>query len=187
VKIEKKQVTKLRITGMEQLDPIDVFVDEITSTSGQITVNCFGQSWTSFWPSVGERGIVGFFKSANNDYIISYFDSQIEQFTEDWDAYKEALKVCCQELGASQEKVIVDAIDSMDEEHLEEAFKRCHRDDFDCRDILMNSDELQYQTDILPDDIIIDHLFNACLKVPRKEHHKYTYLSKIVDAVKAAL
>lgn len=187
VKVERSQVAKLRITDVDGLDPIDLFIDEVSATSGAITVNCFGQSWTAFWPAVGERGIVEFFKSCDNEYIIGYLDSDINRHTEDWDAYKEMLKSNCKEFGGEHQEAILDAIEDMDEERLAFELEMAHEDDFDCLDILMDSGELQYAVDVLPDDLEIESLFKPDDKIPRKEHHKYAYLSKIVNAVKQAL
>lgn len=185
--IEKTMIEKLRITEAGSLDPIDVFIDKISDTSGKLTVNCYGESWTAFWSNVGERGIVEYLKSAENEGIIEYLDGEINRHTKDWDAYKELLKSHCKELDSEHQESIIDAIDEMDEERLESQLRMDHEDNFDCREILMDCGELQYSTDVLPDDIVIGNLFRSANRIPKKEHHRYVYLSKIVDAVKEAL
>ena len=81
MKVEEFQIKKLRITEVDRLDPIEVFVDEMSSTAGKITINCYGESWTAFWPAMGERGLVNFFKAGNNEYLIGYLDSSLQRKT----------------------------------------------------------------------------------------------------------
>lgn len=61
MKVEKLQVEKLRVTDVDGLDPIDIYLEKPTETSGKITVVCYGESWSGYWGGVGEAGFESFF------------------------------------------------------------------------------------------------------------------------------
>ena len=69
MKIMKTTVTKLRLTGLENLDPVSVFLEDFWVGAGQLTIECFGRSWSATWPAMGERSISEFVASASTEYI----------------------------------------------------------------------------------------------------------------------
>ena len=75
LKVKRSTVTKLVITGAQNLDPITVFLEDLAPCKGMITVSCWGKSWTAYWGGMWEgRNIGQFFCELNTSYIIGYFD-----------------------------------------------------------------------------------------------------------------
>jgi hypothetical protein len=182
--IEKSSIEKLRITEVDGLDPIDVFIDITSTTSGKVTINCYGKSWTAFWPSVGEKGIKSFFKRSDNEYLIGYLDASITRKTVNWDAYSATLIERAKSLPShvlenSDIEVddVISAIEELDHETLD--IEYCNYPDgftseYFFRDAGMGE---SVTNELLADEINITF----------KDHHHYIYLSKIVDAVKLAV
>ncbi|CAK1778224.1 conserved hypothetical protein [Vibrio crassostreae] len=63
--IQHSTVFKLRITEVENIDPIEVYLEDLEPHKGQITLNCWGNSWTAFWGGMGSRLITEFFRDCN--------------------------------------------------------------------------------------------------------------------------
>lgn len=75
LKAERSTVTKLVITGAQNLDTITVFLEDLAPRKGKITVNCCGKSWMANWGSMWDGLNIGqFFCGLNTSYIIGYFD-----------------------------------------------------------------------------------------------------------------
>ncbi|KOX63806.1 hypothetical protein AA303_17040 [Pseudomonas psychrophila] len=75
LKVERSTVTKLVITGTQNLDPITVFLEDLAPCKGKITVSCWGKSWTAYWGGMWDGLNIGqFFCELNTSYIIGYFD-----------------------------------------------------------------------------------------------------------------
>ena len=66
------QVSKIRkIRGQpEGLDNITVFVEDPAPGKGKIIIECYGKSWSLFWPAMGDKKLGEFFQSCGNDYLI---------------------------------------------------------------------------------------------------------------------
>lgn len=78
LKITVTSVTKMLIVGADRLDPITVFLEDITQGNGKITVSCFGKSWTAHWAAMGENTTVAeFFVNSHPQYIIGYFSPSL--------------------------------------------------------------------------------------------------------------
>src|SRR5687768_1894968 len=84
--IEKSTVTKLLITGIEDLDPVHVFVDDTNANRGRVTITCFDESWSYFWGSIGNKTIAQFFCACSNDYLARKFSTGIDSTVVDVDA-----------------------------------------------------------------------------------------------------
>ena len=75
LQVERSTVTKLVITGAQNLDPITVFLEDLAPCKGKITVSCWGKSWTAYWGGMWDGLNIGqFFCELNTSYIIGYFD-----------------------------------------------------------------------------------------------------------------
>jgi hypothetical protein len=89
--VEKTNITKYHLTDVERLDPIAVYAEDFGPRRGQITITCYGESWTASWGGMGERNVVEFFLSCDQYYLaknLSSIDSQIY----DIDAIREEAK-----------------------------------------------------------------------------------------------
>ncbi|WP_426201088.1 hypothetical protein [Pseudomonas sp. TWP3-1] len=86
LKVERSTVTKLVITGAQNLDPITVFLEDLAPSKGKITVSCWGKSWAAYWGGMWDgHTIAQSFCELNTSYIIGYFDQNIRsrQFSGD--------------------------------------------------------------------------------------------------------
>ena len=78
LEVERSTVTKLVITGAQNIDPITVFLEDLAPHKGKITVSCLDKSWHAYWGGMWEGLSIGqFFCELNAAYIIGYFDNDL--------------------------------------------------------------------------------------------------------------
>lgn len=77
MKITQSTIEQIVITDVERLDPVKVMIENIKPGVGNITITCFGKSWTSFWGSMSDRSIQDFFVDCNDSYLINCLDRGI--------------------------------------------------------------------------------------------------------------
>ncbi len=80
MKIETSQVTKLRLSELDRLDPVSVIVEDLRKGQGKITIECFGKAWSTYWGGMGDQTITEFFCDSNEHYIankLSSIDSEV--------------------------------------------------------------------------------------------------------------
>ena len=96
MKIENSLVKKLRITELDDLDPITVYLEDFELGQGKITIDCWGKSWTSFWGAMGGRNIAQFFCNCNDSYLINNFDGSIQKLEPDYETFEKEMrqKIC---------------------------------------------------------------------------------------------
>ncbi|MFM5713787.1 hypothetical protein ACET77_06200 [Aeromonas allosaccharophila] len=75
MKLETSTTTKIVLTELEKLDPVTIYLDNPAPSRGKITIECFGKSWSSFWPAMGGRRVEEFFVSCNDDYLAGNLSS----------------------------------------------------------------------------------------------------------------
>jgi len=68
--IEEDVVTRIRLSGSEVLDPVDVIFVNSSPGRGKIYIECRGKSWSSYWGAMGSLTVQEFFISCGSDYII---------------------------------------------------------------------------------------------------------------------
>lgn len=73
MKIKTTTVTRLLLTELVNLDPVEVIADNIAEHKGKVTMTCYDQSWTAYWGSTGCDCVEEFFCGAGNDYLIGCF------------------------------------------------------------------------------------------------------------------
>ncbi|PHV12074.1 hypothetical protein [Chitinimonas sp. BJB300] len=86
MKIESSSVLKLRITGLSDLDPISVLLEDLAPEKGQLIITCAGKSWTHYWGAMGNRNIAQFFSMAGQDYLACKFAPELPDEVIDLDA-----------------------------------------------------------------------------------------------------
>lgn len=86
--IKSTQITKLTLTNLDRLDPVSVFIEDITEGKGQITIICYGKAWTFYAGSIGSLTMAQFVNSCDEDYLVGKM-SDIEPTIYDVDAIKE--------------------------------------------------------------------------------------------------
>lgn len=69
MQVSVTHTTKIVLTQLERLDPVTIYLDNPTPGRGKITIECFGKSWSSFWPAMGGRRVEEFFVSCDDEYL----------------------------------------------------------------------------------------------------------------------
>ena len=69
MKITEGVVEKIVLSGLENLDPITLFIEDLGDNRGKLTVECYGEAWSAFWNSMGCSQVLVFLKGCNVDYI----------------------------------------------------------------------------------------------------------------------
>ena len=86
MKIEQSQVTKLMITGVKDLDPVAVIVENFGPGAGKITITCFGEAWSNYWGSMCEQHTLeSFFCKADKHYLAGKLKTGIKDRIRDTD------------------------------------------------------------------------------------------------------
>jgi hypothetical protein len=57
------------IFDVEGLDPITVILQDVKPEAGRLIVECYGQSWSSYWGAMGNRSIAQFVAASDVDYL----------------------------------------------------------------------------------------------------------------------
>ncbi|HHI0407252.1 TPA: hypothetical protein ACP4PI_000300 [Escherichia coli] len=83
MKIEKMDVLAFTISEVERLDPVRVMIENYEPGKGRITITCFGKAWTGAWFAMGGDTVQEFIKRVGNEYLIGYFDQQLESTVDD--------------------------------------------------------------------------------------------------------
>lgn len=80
MKIQHSQIDKILITQIPNLDPISVFLEDYGSEKGRgkVTIECFGDAWSHFWGSIGNKTIGEFFCSCDNHYLREKFAPELK-------------------------------------------------------------------------------------------------------------
>ena len=161
MKIKETTVRKLLITGIDNLDPVNVFVEEYTPTSGKITMECFGKAWSYFWGSIGDRSIMEFFCSCDNHYLSRKFDPQLESKIDDPDMLPEHAK-----------------------NYIINMRKERDIDRKQARDLYDKAEYVEMNDHNLLFEIYGDEWWCA---LPKQPNQKYEYLGRILDVAKAGV
>jgi hypothetical protein len=69
MKITEQSVRKITITGVENLDTINVVFEDFGPGQGRIMVECFGDAWAHYWGAMGSESVAEFVMTADEDYI----------------------------------------------------------------------------------------------------------------------
>lgn len=74
MKVETSQITKLLISDLmgepHKLDPVTVILEDFEPGKGKIIIECYRQSWSSYWGGMSGRTIAQFFSDCGSDYLI---------------------------------------------------------------------------------------------------------------------
>ncbi|WAT06461.1 hypothetical protein O1V64_10945 [Rouxiella badensis] len=168
MKIETSQITRLRITELQNLDPVEVIVDNIAEHKGKITISCYGKSWTAYWGGMGAETVQEFFNWCSNDYLIGCLAPQLLSTVPDTDADGHFIKAKILHARRNSELSKEEAKDLWSDLNLGAAD----------RETIMYGHPSSIAEFLGPEPWHIDW--------PEARNHDYTYLSRICDAVKAA-
>lgn len=165
MKVASSLVKKLRITDIENLDPVTVIAEDFGPGSGKIIIECFGESWSHFWSCMGdEYTLETFFCKASDDYIAGKL-CRGSTDEPDWGALPELIKKSVLTLR-----------------------KDCELSKDDAREYYDNAryvtDEFSVHTyqELICATLGGDWMF----RIPNKATREYTYLMRIIPVVKQA-
>ena len=71
MKVQESKADVLTITGVDGLDPITVFLQDLGPGEGRLTISCYGQSWSAFWGGMGiGRTVRQFLLTTDTTYVL---------------------------------------------------------------------------------------------------------------------
>lgn len=76
--IKTSMVSCVRIPGSDDLDPITVYLENYEPGKGKITIEHWGEAWSSAWPSMSGRSVEQFFVDAGMPYLAGYLGRNVE-------------------------------------------------------------------------------------------------------------
>lgn len=166
MKVEQSTVTKLRLTELKNLDPVTVIFENYEPGKGKIIIECYGRSWSSFWPAMG-CSIEEFFISCDDDYLAKNLQ-YMSQTIDDEDAVQQMI------WGA----VI-------------KSRRNCDISSYEAREIWENA-SIEALKDGVPtmDFDVCQKLFDGRwyeISMPQKPNPNYVYLCRIIKAVQEGL
>lgn len=166
--VTRTTIERLEITGAENLDPIRVYLEDIGPGKGRINIECYGKSWATYWGAMGRETLSEFFCTCDEHYIAGKLsDTPSEVF--DPDGLKDQLK---RSLISERKKRLVSR-----------SAARARFNAIEYLSLPDNSNELwgmsQQMHELLGDE--------WWYSLPTKPNPDYTYLTKIIKTVQAAL
>lgn len=166
VEVATAHVTALRLTGLDNLDPITVYLDNPEPGRGWITIRCWDACWAAGWPSMAGRRVEEFFVERDDHYLAK------------------ALSSTPAEVAASGEALI---------RSLRAELLRRIRDRYMDKDLANRCWEMLDEIEIDDDDCGRDELMTAIFGVewfrdpPTMPNPDYLYLCRIIQAVRDGL
>ena len=166
MKLDVSTTIKLRLSELDCLDPITVFLENYEPGRGKITIECFGKSWSSAWPAMGRRSVEAFFVHCNNGYLASNL-SDIR------DTIAASDEVICQALRKS----------------LLELRRNGEVAKHEARDLYKRAGEVTFEGGVCSDWSLMsatwgDEWYHCLPEVPNPD---YLYLCRVIDAVRDGL
>jgi hypothetical protein len=77
MKVTVVQVQKLTIREVEDLDPVNVFIEDYGPGRGKTTIECRGEAWSYYWNALGEHIMAQFLLTCDADYLVRKFAPQV--------------------------------------------------------------------------------------------------------------
>lgn len=117
-----KQVRKIVVSGIERLDPVTVYLEDLEDGVGKIMIECYGKAWSAHWGSMGKGcDIADFFISCDSPYLIGRLDSNLQSTVFDPDGLRDRIKAEVIKQRRSGKLKNYEARDLLDEaEHISE-------------------------------------------------------------------
>jgi len=163
MKIEQSTVRKLLISGVDQLDPLTVIIEEFKLGECRVIITCYGDSWTAYWGSMGGT-LAEFFARTSPCYLVGCFAPALQSIISDAEGLPSFLR---KEIINQRRKKDID--------------KRTARELFDNVWDMGSPNE---------DKSLMDDIFGNewwFTDFPTITNPNYEYLTRIVEAVQAAV
>ncbi len=174
MEIEQSTITKLKLTKLENLDPVTVYIDDIEPGKGKITIECYGKSWSTCWGGMSGQTIAEFLASSGVDYVANCLWDHSQPQTEL--NYYGMQKIVREKVLDSRRDGCMDkdfAREMYDIENWENYAPEHTYDTWHCPEF---SDKSEFE------DLCLDEI-----DIPEKLTHNYDYLNRIVLAVQESL
>jgi len=176
MKIDKQNITKIKLTELKALDPVTVFIEDHEAGKGELTFKCYGKSWSYYWGGMGCNSVIEFFLSCNDDYIANCMWDHSKSQTE-FDSDKLGLLVKAQIISYRRDNCIEKdfAREMFDVDSWEEYMPQHSYDDWHCP--------------MFCDEDFFKEFGESCLNnidIPRCASSDYKYLLRIVAAIREA-
>jgi len=161
MKVKEIPVKKLYISDITNLDPINVFIEEVDGSGGKFTIECYGKAWSYYWGGIGKSTLMEFFCNCDNHYLAGKFAPMLESQIDDPDGT----------VTAAREHIL--------EHRRNRNFTREEaRDKYNLTEYL-TPDQHDNMFEVFGDEWWHD--------MPKQPNHEYEYLLRILDAVKEAI
>lgn len=170
MKVEQTKVTKLRLTEIEGLDPVSVIIEDLGPRQGKVVIDCYGQAWSAYWGGIGDNSVAEFVNRCNNPYLIGYFAPSLRSTKPDYDNIDKWFKTEILQLRKDRDIDTDEARELWDDVEL-----WCENDE----QFLQSERGSQMAHKIVGDD--------WWHSIPEAVNHDYTYLDRIVTALKEAV
>ena len=166
--IKESTVTKLTVTDVPHLDPINVFFEDYGPRQGKVNIEVHGDSWSYFWGAMGEGySIKSFFLKADTGYLAKKLKIGIPTTVDD--DSQEALQLAAKREIIKSRRWFLWS-------------KESARDKWDLINSISSYGKEENE-DILY-EIFGDEWYNW---LPQKPNPRYQYLCRIIEVIKSAI
>lgn len=69
-----RAVRVLRLSELDRLDPVTVFLEDRGNGRGLLVISCYGKAWSAYWGAMGSP-LRQFVASVSPDYLLDRLDS----------------------------------------------------------------------------------------------------------------
>lgn len=166
MKIEQSLVRKVMITGAPALDPIAVMLEDVAPGHGQITITCFGKSWTADWSAMGKQTVAQLFIDSHAEVLAPKLHTGLPRYVFDADG----LIILCKQRILRQRR---------DRDLTSNETRSLFSEVQLCKDIASPWERAELMAQIFGEEWW--HF------MPEKQNPNYTYLVRVIEAVKVAL
>lgn len=169
--IETTTVQKLIISGVENLDPISVYLEDQGPACGKVTITCFNDCWAYFWGSMGKGNTIrSFLLQCDEHYLAGKFAPGLESNVTHLDNIVEHTRK--------------EILKKRRHDELSKEYARKYWGEADELDGVEDQRELYDRHSEIMYEVFGDEWW-YCL--PQQPNHKYQYLCRIINTVKEAL
>lgn len=179
MKIATTTVTKITLSELDRLDPVNVILEDIGPREGKINIECYGQAWSAYWGGMGNRTISQFFCACDEHYLAKNLSS-IRSHVTDYEAITELAE---KKINDQINKLLRDRRDW----HITENEAREKYDEL--KNALLLVPNIHDRSDLEFNRDFMEQTFSEewWRDLPEKPSHEYLYLCRIINAVKDGL
>lgn len=166
MKVEATIVEKMRISEIDNLDPIDVVFEDLEPKKGKVMFNCYGEAWSVYWVGMSKPTIKQFFKSCDSVYIAGKATEICEELV-DYEG-----------LGSEVRRGILKI------RRQDEISPMMAREYFDECSEIIDQQSAEYHSNMISVALENEEWF---LSIPSKANPKFLYLKRIIEAIQCAI